>query len=148
MVRKAALIAGFSLGVGLSAPSMADELAEAVDAIPPSVEDVRIGGAWQTGDEGGAYRILIAREGVDPITVRLFIQWIAFGPDGEATVAQSVEIKELAELEIDIVDYQTEADVDGLSVFLVTLDSNGDAGDTYELHLFSPTEYIFGPATN
>ena len=37
---------------------------------------------------------------------------------------------------------------DGLSVFLQTVDPSDGFDETFELHMFSPTEYIFGPATN
>ena len=117
-------------------------------AIPGAVEDVRIGGTWENDDKSGAYRIIIARTGLEPVTARLFIQWIAYGADGEAVVDHSVEIKELADLSLDIVDYMSESDADGLSVYIDTLNPADGSDETYELHMFSPTEYIFGPATN
>ena len=148
MYRKYALITGFSVGVGLAGTALADDLTEAVKAIPGSVEDVRIGGTWESDDKSGVYRIVIARSGTEPVTARLFVQWITVDDEGQASVDRSVEIMELADLRLDIVDYTSESDADGLSVYLETLNPTGGIDETYELHLFSPTEYIFGSATN
>ena len=104
MYRKYALITGFSVGLGLAGPALADEVADRVAAIPGDVEDVSIGGSWEDGDRSGAYRIIMARSGGEKITARLFVQWIAYGDAGQATVDKSIEITELAELGVDIVD--------------------------------------------
>jgi hypothetical protein len=148
MYRKYALITGFSVGVGLAGTAFADEIADAVAAIPGVVEDVRVGGTWENGDKSGAYRIIVTRTGTDSVTARLFIQWIAYGQDGEATVDQSVEIKELADLKLDIVDFMSESDTDGLSVYIDTVNPTDGLDETYELHMFSATDYRFEPATN
>lgn len=148
MYRKYALITGFSVGVGLAGTAFADDLADAVNAIPGSVEDMRIGGTWENDDRNGVYRIVVARSGTEPVTARLFVQWIAFDDAGRANIDRSVEIMEMADLHLDIVDYTSESDSDGLSVYLEMLDPNGGDDETYELHLFSPTDYIFGPASN
>ena len=148
MYRKYALITGFSVGVGLAGTAFAEDVADAVATIPGSVEDVRLGGSWEEGDKVGAYRIVVTRTNTDPVTARLFVQWVAYGANGEATVDRSVEIMELADLGLDIVDFSSESDADGLSLFIETLDPAGGIDETYELHLFSPVEYIFGPATN
>ena len=89
--------------------------------MPGTVEDVRIGGTWEADGKSGAYRIVIARSGGEAITARLFVQWIAYGDNGEATVDKSIEIKEVGDLQLDIVDYTSESDADGLSVFIETL---------------------------
>jgi hypothetical protein len=150
MYRKYALITGFSVGVGLglAGSAVADDVADQVKAIPGGVEDVSIGGSWQDGDRSGAYRVVVTRAGGEKITARLFIQWIAYGDVGQATVADSIEITELTELALDIVNLSTEADDQGLSVFVDTMNDTGGAGETYELHVFSPTDYMFGPASN
>lgn len=148
MYRKYALITGFSVGLGLGGSAVADEVADQVKAIPGAVEDLSFGGNWQDGDRSGAYRLVVTRAGGEKITARLFIQWIAYGDAGEATVADSLEIAELTELGVDIANLSTEADVDGLSVYVDTLSEAGDMGETYEIHVFSPTDYMFGPASN
>lgn len=148
MYRKYALITGFSVGVGLAGTALADGLSDSVNALPGSVEDVRIGGTWESDDKSGVYRIVIARTGGEPATARLFVQWISYDDAGQANVDRSVEIMELADLHLDIVDYTSEVDADGLSVYLETVNPAGELDETYELHLFSPTEYIFGPASN
>ncbi len=148
MYRKYALMTGFSVGLGLGGSAVADDVADQVRAIPGGIEDVSIGGSWQDGDRNGAYRVVVTRASGDKVTARLFIQWIAYGDAGQATVADSIEIVELTELGIDIANLSTETDSDGLSVFVDTMNDAGDMGETYELHVFSPTDYMFGPASN
>ena len=148
MYRKYALITGFSVGLGLGGSAVADEVADQVSAIPGGVEDVSIGGSWQNGDRSGAYRLVVARSGGEKITARLFVQWIGYGDTGQATVDNSIEITELADLGVDIVNLSSEADDDGLSVFVDTINEAGDSGESDELHVFSPTDYMFGPASN
>ena len=87
MYRKYALITGFSVGLGLGGSAFADDVADQVRAIPGGVEDVSIGGSWQDGDRTGAYRLVVTRAGGEKVTARLFIQWIAYGDAGEATVS-------------------------------------------------------------
>ena len=82
------------------------------------------------------------------MTARLFIQWIAYGSDGSASVRDSIEITELGDLGVDIVNLSTESDDDGLSVFVDTASDTEGAGATFELHVFSPSDYMFGPASN
>lgn len=146
MYRKVALITGFS--VGLAGAAFADEIADGVATLPGAIEDVRIGGSWEADGKSGSYRIVIVRVGSETVTARLFVQWIAYGDNGTPTVDKTVEIRELADLKVDVVDYTSESDADGLSVFLETLNPNGEVDESYELHLFSPTDYRFGPATN
>lgn len=147
MYRKYALLTGFSVGLGLGS-ALAEETAEQIAAIPGSIEDVRIGGVWEQDGESGAYRILVTRHGGERVTARMFVQWIAYGDTGEARVKDSIEIRELADLKLDIASYSSEADSDGLSVFVDTMDDAGEPEGSYEVHVFSPTEYLFGPASN
>lgn len=140
-----AFAAGILAGV---APVSADAISDGIAALPGSVEDVRIGGTWGEGDRIGAYRIVVARTGGESVTARLFIQWVAYQDDGGATVENSIEITELDALDVDIVDYTSEADADGLSVYIQTLNPNDPADESYELFVFSPTDYRFGPASN
>ena len=148
MYRKYALITGFSVGLGLGGSAAADEVADQIRTIPASVEDVSLGGSWQDGDRSGAYRLVVTRAGGEKVTARLFIQWIAYADAGQATVADSIEITELTELSVDIANFSTQADAVGLSVFVDTLGDAGDLGETYEIHVFSPSDYMFGPASN
>lgn len=145
---KRAAIAGAVAALILSAPVLADELADGLAALPGAVEDVRIGGTWEKDGKSGAYRIVIAREGSDTITARLFIQWISYDDAGGAKLEETVEIKEFADLKLDIVDYTSDSDTDGLSVYLETVNPESDADESYELFVFSPTDYRLGPATN
>lgn len=120
----------------------------AATTIPASVQDVRTTGAWESDDATGIYRIVITRAGTTPVTTRLFVQWIAIDDAGEASVSESIEVAELAEFGLDILDYQSESDADGLTMYVKTLDPADGFDETYELFVFSPTEYIFGPASN
>ena len=148
MYRKYALVTGFSVGLGLGGSAVADDTPELVRAIPGSVEDLSIGGSWQDGDRNGAYRLVVTRGGAERITARLFVQWIAYGDAGAATVAESIEITELGELGVDIVNLSSETDDLGISLFVDTMGDAGAVGETYEVHIFSPDDYMFGPASN
>jgi hypothetical protein len=142
------VIFGFVAALALATAAHADPLLDGIGKIPGAVEDVRIGGTWEKDGKNGAYRVLITRSGGDTVTARLFVQWLAYHDDGEATVDGTIEIKELAALKVDVVDYTSESDQEGLSVYLETIDPNGNADQNYELHVTSPTEYKFGPASN
>ncbi len=148
MFRSVLVAIGLTLGLAAAVPARADALLDGLKAIPGSVEDVRIAGTWEQGDKAGAYRVIIARTVGEAVTARLFVQWLAYHDDGSATVDNTIEIKELADLKVDIVDYTSESDTDGLSVFLQTLNPNGSTDQNYELFVISPTEYRFGPASN
>jgi hypothetical protein len=142
------LALGLAAALALARPAFADAVADGVAAMPGGVEDVRIGGTWEKGGKSGAYRVVITRIGGENVTARLFVQWVAYGDTGDATVDTSIEIKELADLKLDIVDYNSESDENGLSVYLETINPNGNADENYELHVNSPTDYKFGPASN
>lgn len=135
--------------VGLTAtPAFADEVLDGLKALPGNVEDVRIGGTWDSDGKSGAYRIIVARSGGDAVTARMFVQWLIYNDDGGATLRDTVEIKELAELKVDVVDFTSESDQDGLSVFIRTLDPNGSDDLNYELRIASPSQYRFQQASN
>jgi hypothetical protein len=138
----------FALALAASTPTFADDIFDGVAKMPGAVEDVRIGGTWERAGKTGAYRLVIARVGGDSITARLFVQWIAYLEGGDAKVESTIEIKELAALKVDVIDFNSESDDDGLSVYVQTLNPNGGGDQTYELFVTSPTEYRFGPASN
>lgn len=144
---RSVLAAVFVIGL-VPLPAFADELIDGIKTIPAAVEDVRIGGTWARGKDVGQYRLVVTRSGGDDITARLFVQWVAYEDAGESKVTDTIEIKEFAELAVDITDINAESDDDGLSVYISTRDPNGTADQTYELFVFSPTEYRFGPASN
>jgi hypothetical protein len=148
MVRSLVLAVALVAGLAAAMPARADALFDGLAAIPGSVEDVRIAGTWDKGDKTGAYRVIIARTVGEAVTARLFVQWIGYHDDGSATVDSTIEVKELADLKVDVVDYTSESDSDGLSVFIQTLNPNGNSDQNYELFVTSPTEYRFGPASN
>jgi hypothetical protein len=132
----------------MSQPPRADAVSDGVAMIPGAVEDVRIVGTWDDNGRSGVFRVIVARSGGDAVTARLFVQWVAYQSDGGATVDASIEIAELGELGVDIDDVTAESDVAGLTMFIRTIDPNGNGDLTYELFVFSPTDYRFGPASN
>jgi hypothetical protein len=136
------------LSLAFATPAFADALSDGIAALPGSVEDVRIAGTWQKEGKSGAYRVIVSRSGGDAVTARLFVQWIAYGEAGESTVENSMEITEFAPLNLDIVDFVSESDADGLSLYIETIDPSGSADEQYELHVIGPNDYRFGPATN
>jgi hypothetical protein len=142
------LALGLALGLLVAGPLRADEVGDGVAAIPGAVDEVRIGGTWADDGDSGVYRIVITRSGGDQVTARLFVQWVAYDEDGGATVRHSVEIKEFADLNVDIDDFTSESDEDGLSVFIRTIDPGDNNDQSYQLFVFSPTNYRFGLATN
>lgn len=141
-----------SLGAGLAvslllgtAAARADALADAVAALPPAVEEVRLGGLWTDGDRSGTYRVIVTRSGEQAVTARLFVQWIAH--DGGGKVDHSIEITELGALAVDITGVNAEPSDDGLALYIDTLAADGTE-QLYELFVQSPEEYRFGPASN
>lgn len=148
MSKRLFLAAALAAGLAFAAPAFADELLDGVGKIPGGVEDIRIGGTWEKDGKSGAYRVIISRSGGENVTARLFVQWIAYQDSGDATVENTIEIKELADLKVDIVDYTSESDQEGLSVYIETIDPAGNTDSNYELHIMSPTEYRFGPTSN
>jgi hypothetical protein len=130
------------------APAFADAILDGLKTLPGNVEDVRVGGTWDENGKNGIYRVIISRSGGDAVMARLFVQWVSYDDTGGAKVENTIEIKEFAELKVDIVDFTSESDGDGLSVFLQTLNPNGESDQNYELFVTSPTQYRFGPASN
>jgi len=101
------LCLGFTVGLACAVPAYAatDPLLDGISKIPGAVEDVRIGGTWEKDGKNGEYRVVITRSGGDTVTARLFVQWIAYRDDGTTSVDDTIEIKELAALKVDVVDY-------------------------------------------
>ena len=149
MLLRLTSIAGLGLALALSARvALADPVMDGVAAMPGAIEDVRIGGTWEKDGKSGAYRIVISRSGTEKVTARLFVQWVAYQEDGSATVENTIEIADMAKLGADVVDYTSDSDEEGLSVYLDIMKPDGAADENYELHITSPTEYRFGPTTN
>lgn len=146
LVLRIGLVAGLAVGAAL--PAYADAVFDGIAALPGAVEDVRVGGTWEKDGKSGAYRIVVARSGTDQITARLFIQWVAYDDAGGASLEQTIEIGELAALKLDIVDFSSESDEEGLAVYIQTLNPTGDVDESYELFVISPTEYRFGPESH
>src|SRR5690349_2120632 len=110
MSRMHILIAALSL-VLCASPTLGDEVADHVKAIASEVEDISIGGSWQEGDRGGAYRLVVTRSGGEKTSTRLFVQWIEYG-ETDATVSNTTEITEIADLSLDIMSLSSESEAD------------------------------------
>ena len=139
------VLVGLAAALAFPQTVRADPLLDGIGKLPGAVEDMRIGGTWERNGKSGVYRVVITRSGGDIVIARLFVQWIAHH-GGDVSVDDTIEIKELGALKVDVVDYTFDSDQTGLSVQLETIDPNGNADQTYELHVASPTEYKFGPA--
>jgi len=148
MYSKVILAGALAAGFMVSLPARADEILDGVTKMPGAVEDVRIGGTWTNEGKNGAYRIIVSRTGGDNVMARLFVQWVEYQDGGEAKVQNTIEIKELADLKADIVDYTSESDDQGLSVYIETIDPSGNTDANYELHIKAPDDYRFGPTSN
>ncbi len=140
--------AAFAALISAASPSHADTLADGIVAMPGQVEEVRVGGTWERGGNSGIYRVIVARTGGQAVTARLFVQWVTYTDDGGAKVENTLEIAEFNDLGVDIIDFNSESDADGLSIFIQTLNPNGATDDNYELFIDGPSEYRFGHASN
>lgn len=129
-------------------PARADQVAEAVQRLDASVQDVRIAGTWEKEGRKGVYRIVVARSGAPQPTARLFVQWIATGVDGSQKVERAIEITEMVGLKLDISDFVAETDPSGLTVFVEAVDPTRDTDQSYELFVDDDGTYRFGPASN
>jgi hypothetical protein len=142
------MIVATGFAVAASTAALADAVLDGIATLPGSVEDVRVGGTWERDGKIGAYRIVVARTGGESVTARMFVQWVVYEEDGGASVETTIEITELSELAVDVVDFTSESDEDGLSVYIQTLDPNGTVDLDYALYVFSRNEHRFGPASN
>jgi len=59
-----------------SAQSLERDLTE-VEVLPVQIATVMTGGEWENGDAHGFYRIVITGSGIEHITNRIYIQWLA-----------------------------------------------------------------------
>lgn len=148
MLVKQVIPALVAAGIAFTSPALGDEISDGIAALPGAVEDVRIAGTWQAEGKSGVYRMVIARIGGNAVTARLFVQWIAYGEAGVATLESTNEIVEFAAQGLDIIDYVSESDAEGLSAYIEAIDPQGGANEQFELFVFAPDDYRFGPATN
>jgi hypothetical protein len=134
--------------VACPALAWSDPVMDGIANLPGGVEDVRIVGSWNQGSQSGVYRVAVARSGGDPVTARLFLQWIAYDDNGGSKVTNTIEIPEFAQLGVDIVDFTSSSDTGPLTINIQTLDPNGTADKNYVLTVNSPTQYALAPASN
>ena len=141
MLKRTALAVAVAGGLISNTPALADAIADGVALLPGAIDDVRVAGTWSRDGQSGVYRILIGRGGGNDITARMFIQWVVYHSDGSATLLETIEIAELAELEIDVIDYISESDQDGLTVYIHADNPVSGGDETFELFVFSPTQH-------
>jgi hypothetical protein len=146
MIRAALLL--LALAVAPPAFAQSDSLIDSLKTIPGNIEDVRIVGSWNQGGQSGVYRVLVARSGGDMVTARMFLQWLAYDDNGGAKVTDTIEIEEFAQLNVDIVDFNSSSDGNPLTINIQTLDPNGNADKNYLLTVNSPTQHTLTPASN
>ena len=145
---KFAFLACVVAGTAFASPAFADAVSDGVAAMPGGVQDVRYSGTWHRDGRSGVYRIVVAQSGNAAATDRLFVQWVAQGNSGHMTVENSIEINEIAAWGLDIVDYVSESDSEGLVVFIDVIDPRTSFGEEYELFVFAPNDYRLGTSTN
>jgi hypothetical protein len=83
------------IAVGLSA-GVAQSRAE-VPAVPLDVATVVSGGAWETADAAGTYRVVIVDEGFEHVHSTLWLEWLAPVQDGPPALVARVRVKELSD---------------------------------------------------
>ena len=135
-------------GAAFASPVYADAVSDGVAAMPGGVQDVRYSGTWNRDGRSGVYRIVTVQSSSAAATDRLFVQWVAHGNVGQLTVTNSIEINEIAAGGLDIVNYMTQSDSEGLVVFIDVVDPRTSLGEEYELFVFAPNEYRLGTSTN
>ena len=96
----------------------------------------------------GVYRIVVENGDSAAAADRLFVQWRTQDNSGQETVENSIEISEIAAWGLDIVDYVSESDSEGLVLFIDVINPRTNFGEEYELFVFGPNEYRLGTSTN
>jgi hypothetical protein len=142
------LLAALAVMLATAPVVRADALSDVATALPGQIQDVRTIVHGNPDDGQDIYRIIIARDGIEP-TARLFVQWLSSADTGAVTIERTVDIKEMLELKRNIGDFVTETDEDGLSIFVELIDPAADgAKESYELFISDDATYRFGPASN
>jgi hypothetical protein len=139
--------AGLSLVLLAGAPARAQAPAPPpaiVNTLPVTVVLVRVVGPWTLPNARGISRIVGAADGT---RMRLFVQWIADAPQG-AVLVDTREVTPVAQRGLVFGDVRVEASENDASVFLDTLPGADGLKDTFVLHVRTPGDFRFGPATN
>lgn len=151
------LILGLALSGAAMTPAFADQISDVVAALPVEITDIRLVGEWTrkmeapegepAATETGLYRTIVVTDTANGGASRLFIQWLQNGEVGPILIG-SIEIPELAELNVVIYDFTYEADDEGLALYLDTYEVGNGTESGYELFLRSAEDYIFQPISN
>ena len=144
MIRIVLLVCVFLFATG---PSRAQDITQAVGAIPPEVEGIRYLGSWKRDDVDGTYRLIVVRK--DRESQRLFVQWVARPGDGVAArIVDTAEIAEFAALKTVITTLTFDDDGQDLALYIGTMKASNGDDTTYEAIIRAPDDILFGPASN
>lgn len=121
--------------------------ADSMSNIPVSVSDLRLFERWEQDGKTGIYRGIVAIP--EPGKANFTLQWLALGANGALeSVEHSMPVPELAELGGMIIDYRSEVDSQGLTIFLDVKASAEAVEDTYVIYVNGPDDYVFESASN
>lgn len=133
------------------APMAASPLASIAATLPATLEDVQIVGPWGESGSKGVWRTVMLRDPQDDGKAHFFVQQIA-GTGASATVASSIAVPDIAEVDGEVVGYRADepspTDPDGLMLFFEIVPLDGEIAETYQLQVFPDGTYDFGFATN
>lgn len=73
----------------LTAALLAGAAVHATTLVPESVSTVLTGGFWSAEGRSGTYRVVIVREGREPVASRVFVEWLAETPEGLAVTTRT-----------------------------------------------------------
>jgi hypothetical protein len=116
----------FSIGLAVCTTLSASSLAEdgsraAASDVPPNIHLVSSGGYWSRGEREGFFRIIVTADGIEHISHRLFLQWMAIDPVTQSySVVDTRDVKETNEGHGYLLDVKVEYGAPGsvdLSVF-------------------------------
>ena len=148
MVSKFSFLAGVVAAAISLSPAVADTTAKNTAVTQEISHDIRFAGSWYRDGRAGVYRVVIEQGGGATAADRLFIQWVSQDNRGELKVENTTEIREIAAWGLDIVDYVSQPDNDGLVLFLDVINTQTRFGDEYELFVLAPDDYRLGTPTN
>lgn len=129
-------------------PAVADTASNGAAGAHENIQDIRYAGSWNRDGRTGVYRVVIMQGNGERAADRLFVQWISQDNGGELRVEDSIEINEIAAWGLDIVDYVSQSDSDGLVLFMDVVNPHTRFGEEYELFVMAPNEYRLGIPTN
>lgn len=145
---KYAFLVCVAVATTFASPAFSDTISSGTAAMSDDFHDIRYSGTWNRDGRSGVYRIVVENGDSAAAADRLFVQWMTQDNSGQETVENSIEISEIAAWGLDIVDYVSESDSEGLVLFIDVINPRTNFGEEYELFVFGPNEYRLGTSTN